>query len=124
MGSHKSLILARPGARVVGRGDLERTTLYPEVCAARSAETPSLARHPCSGPGEARSCAGACPHLTPFLPLRYFSMTSARRTLPTGEGEGVISAQFISSFRSAGSPALRAVGPRLRRSGAFIILFK
>lgn len=59
-----------------------------------------------------------------ILPLRYFSMTGARRTLPTREGAGIISASFISSFRSARSPALRAAWPRPGLSGAFIFLFK
>lgn len=79
----------------------------------RPAEGPTAAAGLLPAPRGARSCAQACPHLTPVLPLRYFSMTGARRTLPTGEGAGIISAGFISSFRSALSPAPSATRPRL-----------
>lgn len=118
--SDKSLTLAAPPeARVVG---LTWGGLYCTLrCVRPDSPKPRLPRH---APRGARSCVGACPHLTPILPLRYFSMTGVWSTLPTGEGAGVISTQFISSFRSAGSPALRAAGPRLGRSGAFIIMFK
>ncbi|XP_039099090.1 phosphatase and actin regulator 4A-like [Hyaena hyaena] len=103
-----------PTGRARGRGDLGRTLLCPEVCISRPArqKPPTVAAF--SLPAlEERSCAQACPRLTPILPLRYLSMTGARRTLPTGEGAGIISAGFISSFRSAPSPVPRAARPRL-----------
>lgn len=74
-----------------------------------------LPRFPLSPPST--QLRPACPHLTPILPLQYFSMIRARRTLPNREGAGVISTRFISSFRLPGAqpcaPLGRAPGARV-----------
>lgn len=116
VGSDKSLPIASTGARAkrgVIWGGLSCALRFMRPGPARPTESPTAAAPSLPSPQGARSCTQACPHLTPILPLRYFSMTGARRTLPTGEGAGIISARFISSFRSARSPALRAARQRL-----------